>query len=217
LINDHPAFICETMNILVAIKSCHKYVDRRKAQAETWLPHLATDYFFILGKPRLVDADSLSCNVSDAFADIAPKIKYACLYALDNKVDFMFVCDDDTYVRPERLLSSGFEKHDYVGHMRTDGLDYNKGIPYAQGSAYWLSARAMEIVAQSPIMGPGIIDDGAVGQALIDKVPFTHDWRYKPGPYPTIEELPHPENNVISCHKCLPDLMRTAHKPWKGK
>lgn len=207
------------MNLLTAIKSCHKYAARRQAVADTWLPELQTDFFFLLGLPRLVVTDSLSCNVSDAFTDIAPKIQYACRYALEQNVDFMFVCDDDTYVRPDRLLKSGFEKHDYCGFLRTSGFDatYTQGqfVPYAQGSAYWLSARAMEIVASSKEMQPGVIDDGAVGRALINKVPFTHDHRYDPGPNVTLDCVPHSTNNLISCHKCPPETMRAVHRPWR--
>lgn len=155
------------------------------------------------------------CPVSDDFKDIAPKVRIACRYALDTNVEHMLVCDDDTYARPERLIKSGFEKHDYVGFMRTSGLDYNRGVPYAQGSAFWLSARAMERIVTSTVMVPGIIDDGAVGQALVDKVPFVHDHRYWPGP--NAEIVPDKNNNVITTHKCLPDVMRRMHMPWRTK
>src|ERR1700741_38971 len=118
------------MKTLVAIKSCHKHAERRKACLETWLNQLDwSDFFFLIGEPtKNILPDSLMCSVSDAFADIAPKIKCACEYALNENIDFMFVCDDDTYVRPERLLRSQFENHDYVGFMRTSGLDYNAGL-----------------------------------------------------------------------------------------
>lgn len=205
-------------NIKVAIKSCHKHAARRQNQQETWLRHLDADFFYLIGNPTPQNGgptlpEVLSCDVSDEFENIAPKIKVACRYALDENADFLFVCDDDTYVRPDRLLRSGFIHGDYIGFMRTSGLDYNKGVPYAQGSAYWLSARAMELVVLSSVMQNGIIDDGAVGQALVDKVPFTHDWRYEPGPHPIRRPLP--ENNLITTHKChSADLMQSVHLPF---
>jgi hypothetical protein len=199
--------------VAVAIKSCHKHADRRAAQLATWLPELDADFFFLIGNPVPVGNDFLYCQTSDAFADIAPKVFLACKYALDENITNLCVCDDDTYIRPERLMQSYFWKGDYIGFMRTSGLDYNQGVPYAQGSAFWLSERSMEHIVQRPdIMVPGVIDDGAVGRCLIDKVRFTHDWRYEPGPYP--ERAPAPGNNVITTHKCLPAQMLAVHKAW---
>lgn len=206
--------------VLIAIKSCHRYADRRAACTATWLPQVDwADRVFLLGRPvpGAIPSNVLACDVSDAFTDIAPKVAVACMYALANNFTHLFVCDDDTYVRPDRLAKCGYENHDYIGFMRVNGIDYNKGIPYAQGSAFWLSARAMEIVATSPVMQPGIIDDGAVGQALIDKVAFVHDYRYQPGPNITFDIAPHPTNKIITAHKAQPALMHTLHKPWGKK
>jgi hypothetical protein len=211
------------MNLLVAIKSCHRYAARRKAMLETWLPELQwADYLFLLGQPtNVVIPDALLCDVSDAFADIAPKIVAACEYALEQNTEAMFVCDDDTYARPDRLIAA-YEhnyrgKFDYVGFLRTSGLDYNAGIPYAQGSAYWLSAYAMEQLVKSPHMRPGVIDDGAVGRALHGKVAFVHDDRYQPGPCPTMDTAPLPSNQFITAHKALPEVMAQLHMPWRKR
>ena len=203
------------MQISVAIKSCHKHHARRQAQLDTWLPQLQADYFFIIGNPRLVMPDTLSCDVSDRFEDIAPKILCACLSMLDANVDFGFFCDDDTYVRPDRLLGSNFRQHDYVGFVRPYGDTSTGGLPYIQGSAYWLSARAMEHIARAgATMRPGIIDDGAVGMALDGKVALTHNRLYWPGPEPFIRPLL--DNDIISTHKCLPPMMQQVHQPFAG-
>jgi hypothetical protein len=58
-------------------------------------------------------------------------------------------------------------------------------------------------------MGFDIIDDGAVGQALHRKVPFTHDDRYQPGP---VWIDPASDPDLITTHKCLPDVMRRLHE-----
>mgnify|MGYP005809744327 CR=1 FL=1 len=208
------------MKVSIAIKSCHKHGARRTAVIETWLREVDwADAFFLVGSPNVAVPRSLMCDVSDAFADIAPKIGCACTYALQNDVDLLFVCDDDTYVRPDMLKRAADEliwgtSLDYVGFIRTGGLGYNNGIPYAQGSAYWLSARAMDFVVNSAAIRPGVIDDGAVGQALIGKVPFTHDWRYKVGP--KYDEA-FAYRDWITTHKCLPDAMRRVHDLMKRK
>jgi len=99
---------------------------------------------------------------------------------------------------------------DYVGYLRVAPLGYNNEIPYAQGSAYWLSREAARLVAKSPLMKNGIIDDGAVGQALYGTVPFVHDDRYQPGPMP-FARYPQKSNNIITAHKCLPEEMKRMH------
>lgn len=204
------------MKPAIAIKSCHRNFERRAAQLSTWLKHVNIEFFFLIGEPvPNPDAlecvpDTIHCKVSDEFENIAPKISIACEYALNEKITNLFVCDDDTYAVFSRLMKSGFEKFDYIGHLRTDGIDYNDNVPYAQGSAYWLSARSMEeVVKRRDIMKNGIIDDGAVGKSLHGKVPFNHDTRYCVGPVPF---QPLAENDLITTHKCLPDTMRVVHE-----
>ena len=204
----------------IAIKSCHKHAERRQAQIDTWLRDFDGEYFFLVGKPcqpargiTVPWCNTLWCPVSDAFADIAPKVWHACKHALEENITNLFICDDDTYVRPDRLLKSGFQNADYIGWVRPtwmrNGIEYNE--PYIQGSAVWLSERAMAHVVESKVMVPGVIDDGALGRALAGKVFLTHDSRYYPGPVaPLITE----NNNLISSHKMLPEQMRSAHRQW---
>ncbi len=206
-------------NIKIAIKSAHKFADRRQAQLDTWLKDYNGDFFFLVGKPcepaRGMEKqylDTLWCSVSDEFANIAPKVLLACQYALSENVTHLLVLDDDTYLRPERALASGFEQFDYVGFVRTP----HNGLPYMQGSCFWLSARSMQaVVKHADLMVNGVPDDIAVGRCLYaEKIPFVHEHRFAVSdPAPT--SMPHAKNDVISCHKCLPDAMRHVHEFWK--
>ena len=195
------------------------------------------DYFYLVGNcppgvaPSVTPGDRsiLECDVSDEFPNIAPKVWCACRYALESNITNLFLCDDDTYVCWPRLKAAGcLRRLDYVGWVRPEPvrIDYQGAgqyeqqlwskrprTPYIQGSAYWLSERAMEhVVKATDIMQPGVIDDGAVGLVLVDKVPFTHDWRYEPGPAPNRRPLK--GNNVITTHKCLPAMMQQVHGDW---
>lgn len=205
------------MKQAIAIKSCHRYPDRRQAQLATWLPDVDWDYFFLVGncppgvRPSASEDDShvLNCDVADEFGRMAPKVWCACRYALGSNITNLFICDDDTYACFPRLKAAGYgsRRLDYVGWVRTCS------VPYIQGSAYWLSERAMEyVVKAADIMRPGVIDDGAVGTALVDKVPFTHDYRYDPGP--EAARRPLKGNMVITAHKCLPARMHEVHTDW---
>jgi hypothetical protein len=204
------------MDALVVIKSCYKYADRRQAQRDTWLPDLKgwADYVFIVGHDaEIVESDVLFLPCDDGFRNIAPKVQLACRYALSQMYRYVFICDDDTYVRPERLRLTNFRLHDYLGYLRVPPLSYNEEIPYAQGSAYWLSSRAAGFVADSPFMKPNVIDDGAVGQALYENVDFVHENNFEPGPE-WQRHYPRKDNHLVSTHKCLPDDMRKMHKLW---
>lgn len=203
-------------NVKLAIKSCHRFPERRQAQRDTWLREFDEDFFFVVGGVALDEPDILHARgCSDEFANIAPKVLVAIRYALDENVTNLCIADDDTYIQPARLMNSGFEKFDYVGWVRTGGYSATTNTPYIQGSCFWLSERSMHfIVAQADKMCNNVIDDGAVGACLVDNVPFTHDWRYEPGPYPQLSRIPQAENTVISCHKCGPKVMREVHEKW---
>jgi hypothetical protein len=202
----------------IAIKSCHKYAERRAAQLDTWLGDCEVEYFFLVGEsaqPRRpsFDCGRIHCPSSDDFANIAPKVWYACRQALQARVTNLFVCDDDSYVVPARLLSTDFAKHDYIGFVRSHCTP-----PYMQGSSFWLSERAMHfIVAQPEKMGIGIPDDVAVGRCLYGNVPFVHEHRFAVAdPYPQQDKWPAQRNDIISCHKCLPDVMHKVHEHWQA-
>lgn len=75
-------------------------------------------------------------------------------WALDRGYDYLFRTDTDTYVWLNRLLACGFEQHDYmgwsVGYPRY--LEREWAINTAHGGVgFFLSRRAMEIVANAPV------------------------------------------------------------------
>jgi hypothetical protein len=192
----------------IAIKSCHRYASRRKAQYDTWLKDVDTDFFFLIGEPTATPIpDALMCATPDGFNKISPKILFACAYALQENVTNLLVLDDDTFVHWPRMKTSGFEKYDYLGFVRTHLV-----WPYMQGSCYWLSERAMQYVAKPELTACDIPDDLAVGRVLHGKVPFTHEHRYQVGhPYPEQHLWPRKDNDIIASHKMSDWSMRECH------
>jgi hypothetical protein len=134
------------MNLLIAIptKTADYYRTRAAACEATWLKDSPVDYKFFS------DAD-LGLNENDI--QVRPKrTKLMCRYALDHGYEYIYRVDADAYVWVNRLLASGFEKHDYVGFC----LDYPKhletdhGLRTAHGGAgFILSRTAMQIVADA--------------------------------------------------------------------
>lgn len=123
------------------------------------------DVRFFLGELDLYDPRPDECllPVKDTYEALPSKTRAICRWALEHGYDFAFQCDDDTYVQPERLLSSGFERHDYIGRFRGPSGGYP--APYCSGFGYWISKMAMEIVANQPLSSD-TADDRWIGNAL---------------------------------------------------
>lgn len=156
------------MKILIAITSCHAHRMLQQAQRETWIADIPTgvDYRFFLGAPLVIAArDEIILDVPDDYFGLIYKTCGLARWALECGYDFLFKCDIDTLVNPQQLIASDFANYDYVG-----GLNY----PFASGgSGYWLSQKAMQIIArQSPEIGP---EDVFVAKILGNKQIVLHN------------------------------------------
>lgn len=220
-------------SVLIAIKSCWPYFDRRDACRQTWLQDLRfpwwASYTFIVGKHKPLrpfadplaslygEPDVLAFPCNDTFHNIAPKIKHIMRWALDEGYEKVVVADDDTFFAMDRLekLVETVHPNEYVGYMRSDaGLWGPK--PYMQGSAYVVGRDVMHILADSAALGDGIPDDVAVGQVLsgLTDIPvtFRDEKNFWPGP---LHIQIHSSNPFISTHKCTPHNMRLVSQRWK--
>jgi hypothetical protein len=129
-------------------------------------------------------------------------------YALKHGYDYVFKCDDDTYVYPDRLLRSGFENYDYSGNLDKHHAPDVGWYRWAQGGAgYWLSHRAMLLVATG--LTRIRAEDFAVGQLLAaNGITAHHDERY----CPAIRQGEVPKSDPITLHKVSPASMRAIHQ-----
>jgi hypothetical protein len=206
------------MKILIALHGSHSQPDAMQAQRETWLRELRCDYRYFLGRPSRVDRDVEYLESEDGPIWNGPfrtwylnrKTEGLIRYGLDHGYDYVFKCDDDTYIWPDRLLSSGFEKYDYSGVTEPHTSWRIGHYRWAQGGAgYWLSRRAMEYAAT---YGLNTIpaEDFAVGYALAaNGISPHHDERYVSAA--TTEQLSNPSPDLITLHKVSPSWMRRLH------
>lgn len=216
------------MKVLVAIKTCWKYRQRREAQRLTWLPQLAdwaTDHQYFAGRPAMTPTQSIQSAVGDekyvypvmkcddTFGCIGPKVKAACWWAMTKNYDLTVILDDDTYVVPERLIEMCRvhfdEGRDVTAYFRTDP------IHYPHGSAYILSRRATGILAVSDALLEKGPDDIIVGQVLLASrqlLKVHHTNQLHPGPQ--VITPPLKNNDIVTAHKCLPHDMIAAHFDW---
>jgi hypothetical protein len=201
------------MRILLAITSCHPRAPIRQTIRETWLRDLdpaRADYRFFIGRPRPSSgpSDEVYLECEDTYAALTSKTHALARWALAAGYDWLFKCDDDTYVRPDRLLSSGFERDDYSGFIggRWGNLPGSGGreivYAYAQGGAgYWLSRRALALVADHLLTGE-YCEDCAVGKTLaLHGIAPIHDARYSPQIGPRELENASARAEFITLHK----------------
>ena len=143
------------MKILIAITACHKRADYCNYQRGAWVSRLpkGVSYRFFYGRGRLNPrafryADEIDLNVPDDYDHLTLKVRAMLKWAYEQGFDYVFKCDDDTYLFPDRLMKSGFQKWDYLGQSRVlDGL--GRGI--CSGGCYGLSRKAlMALVTSRP-------------------------------------------------------------------
>lgn len=216
------------MKLLVAIKSCQRDLELgfHEAIRDTWgkdfLHKIAANtevrYFIGNGTTRYYDEVQLTC--ADDYLGLPRKTQEICKWAGD-RYDHIFLCDNDTFVKPVELMQSGFINYDYSGyfcggqgevHTRFDYKDhmgeYPQSYPWCSGGiGYFLSQKAADIVARtSPTVWA---EDMYVGQVL--------------GPWieSNVLKAGHIEiNNVATWHhreskmypKFTPDMLRRIYR-----
>lgn len=140
------------MKILVSIVSCELFRVNGNNQAvrDTWLPLLKdADYKIFMGHgSSTTQPDEVLLNAPDDYKNVSYKTKEMYKYAYEKGYDYIFKCYPDTYVCPERLLSSGFQLYDYAGNFACRPLS---GAYCCGGTGYWTSRRAYEQMLESRI------------------------------------------------------------------
>jgi hypothetical protein len=223
--------------VLIGILSCHQRTPGPQAQRQTWIKEavrLGIEYRFFLGglpqttavdprRPAEVRArgesrikllyDQVFLDVPDTYPQLPQKTRALIRWAYERGYDFVFKCDDDTYVCPDRLLKSGFEKSSYSGFVRTTSI-FGKGkeVEHAQGGAgYWLSRKTMELVLWNDETMEGAEDINIARLLRALGVVPSHDPRYRPD----MRSVPAPWNEQITAHDCGPEDMYEIHRKFE--
>jgi hypothetical protein len=167
-------------SVLVALETCDlpRYVSRSNKVLTTWVRDLPLGYDFIVAT-----GDKLGLK-SDTWYDLGAKTQALCRYALARGYDALFIVDDDVYIRTRRLA---VPFADYAGHVGPPTGD--KPHSYCWGAAYWLSPKAMAVVARAEI--DDNVEDRWIGGVL-----------YGAGILPT--DLPDYVKSPCLCGRCSP-------------
>ena len=183
------------------------YHSRRHLCEITWVKDaqkLGIDVVFVTGS-TLVQVPERTGNQlvvpsPDNYESLPQKVREMFRWALsETDFDWLFKCDDDTYIRCDRLLAVDVRGRDYIGGEWSPGVGYASG-----GAGYLLNRRATQIVVQqlSNSTGP---EDLLVGQSLRDAgIPLSIDSRFIAFGDDNLRPLP--GNSLITTHAC--------RQPW---
>ena len=124
--------------------------------------------------------DELVLDAPIGLLNTSFKTQKAAEWALEHGYDHAFFVPTDCYVALPRLLTSGYEKHDYTGFHSYD--EHHIG----GGSGYWLSRRALQVVAGYKAYPD--YEDRWVGSACKDAgISAVHDQRYRSWEQPPVK------------------------------
>lgn len=206
--------------ILIGALSAWKYEERRRRCLGTWMRDLQPNMMgtvgsvFLMGIPTVPRPQRYGCFLflptPDTYPTLPQRTHWFCRWALEQEGwDYLFKCDDDTYVSVPRLRLAAdahcLASHDYVG------AEWREGVGYASGGAgYLLSRRAAKIIAERGLLLEGA-EDALVGHHLRDAgFPFTIDPRFVP--FGNAELRPRKDNDLITLHGVQEDLFLASHR-----
>lgn len=158
-------YLKKTMTkLLIAVKSCSDHLDRgfHEKIRQTWGQSLPVK-FFIGETMRKHEADELILDCPDDYHSLPLKTREICRWATGKMIDYLYICDTDTFVKSDKLLQSGFETADYAGKIDRpfgepfpynavdrDGQTtfYPRCFSWASGGfGYFLSRKAFTVIA----------------------------------------------------------------------
>ena len=204
--------------VLVAIPAYDKSREEQQALRETWAkerPGMDVRFFFGSDDVLASEPDEIVLASPNDYPDNSFKIYELIKWAFDHGYDFVFKCDTDTFIVPDRLLLSDYDAHDYVG-FEIGNEPRSGGVGFASGGAgYWLSRAAMRAILSHSMMdfsafeGKIQPEDTSVCRVLAQHGIYIHadtrySWNYSLG-------YPARENDFITTHFVDPQKMRELY------
>jgi len=207
-----------TPQILIGICSCHLHSERRKAVRESWLralPEGARALFFIGTGEPCDEPGLVTLPVSDLYIQLPAKVHCFFRYALAHyEFDYLFKCDDDTYVHPGRLKDLARPDVDLIGSVELKTLGFASG-----GAGYLMSRRMVEQLVAKPITQGGAEDVIFSSRAKASGLRMegtrvlqgcAEHQQYR-------DRLPEAGNDIVTVHRCGPYEMRRIHAAVTGE
>ena len=168
------------MRTLIAVVTAHHRKCWREAIRDTWLSYVPpdkADVRFFMGRGSVPEhPDEIALDCDDSYMGLPEKVREIARWALANGYEYMLKCDDDTVIRPEALLMSGYQYYPYSGKLNRN-LD---GFTVPVGFNWWISKECMQIVSNAELP-PGDNDDEkwVAWNLHLHGIHLHHDQRYE--------------------------------------
>ena len=174
------------MNPIILIAAYQGYIARgdqdacRKTYLKEWGHLIPHRFVYDREYEGPLEYDEIRVDCPTGFMECVFKTHRGVTWALENGYDYVFSAPTDCYIIIPRLLASGYDILDYTG-FQVPGEGHIGG-----GSGYWLSKRAMEIVAAAT---PWLdYEDRWVGAILHNSgIRPVHDPRYWSSEQPPVD------------------------------
>ena len=195
--------------ILVGICSCRSNRGKREAVRETWLsrpvPGIECRFFVGGGTiPPDGEPDVVALAAADDYGHLPQKVRAFFAAALaTSDFDWLFKCDDDTYLALDRLHRLIDGAHELVGNEFVE----SRGSP-SGGAGYLLSRRVVRLLADDSGLSDTGAEDVIVGKAAIGygaRALGTANLCWDRS------RRPRPGNGIVTSHWCQPEHLRAIH------
>jgi hypothetical protein len=199
--------------ILVGICSGVSYTERRQGVRDSWMKEpengIECRFFVGGGTPLVSEPDVTVLNVPDTYEHLPEKVLAFFKEALrTSQFDYLFKCDDDTYVALDRLRELVNPAFDLVGNE----FIHDRGSP-SGGAGYLLSRRIVELLcAENGLEAVGA-EDVIIGKAAIRlgaAATGTNRLCWNES------RFPQPGNDVVTSHWCSPGKLRVIAAELRG-
>lgn len=204
----------KSAKLIIGVLTAAKFEARRAGVMATWgrdaVAHHDVDLVFLIGDPSLKmprrEGQLLYLPIPDDYDSLPQKTRWFCLWALAHGGAWnrLFKCDDDTYVRVERLLAGGWNEH-------IVGCKDGNGDHFHGGAGYLISREAALSVAARLTAEKGLEDWKARDAAYAGGMWFEHDDRFCFNK----DRQPGPANEQITCHYASSVRMRLLHDAFR--
>ncbi|MEI7911503.1 MAG: hypothetical protein WCK77_17860 [Verrucomicrobiota bacterium] len=191
--------------ILIAICSCHGNTRQRQAVRKSWFPQAVPGIkaSFVVGQGGSgeVEQDTIQVDAADEPGQNAMKIKAYFRHALEKEdFEWLFLCEDDTYVAVDRLAGLTDGKADMVITAAKLQGGGGAGCLLARGT---VAAIAGDESCNPPGTGISAIIRMASAAGAVAKCSQHLS--------PKISEVPQWENDQVSCHPVPDRMMEVIH------
>jgi len=159
------------IRLAVGVINCRTFADRRERARATWVPQLLihpdVDVLFVVGdhpsaQEYVRNGDTLGVNCPDDAVDVPRKIGAFLRYAVHElDASLVLICEDDTFVYADRLVTFDPGVSRFVGHARRT-VTHVSLVDLIEAEAPVMSARP----ASEVVLGAGCMLDRTATRIL---------------------------------------------------